>query len=65
MDEISTYNHNYYKCTISGNLIYEECDELNCEFRFWKITEDEKIWLGASEDDITAKDVIEIHSNWV
>jgi hypothetical protein len=64
LEDRSSYNHNYYQHHTTGQIIYEECDGLHVEFRFYEIVGNEKIWLGASEQDIT-EGLITIHPDWL
>ena len=64
LEDRSQYNHNYYQHQTTGQIIYEECDEVYGEYRFYEIINNENVWLGASDQDLT-EGLITIHPDWL
>jgi hypothetical protein len=64
LTERSVYNNNYFQHRETGEIIFEECDELYGEFTFYRCTENEQIFLGRSENDLTEETIV-IHPDWL
>lgn len=64
LTERSCYNNNYYMHRETGEIIFEECEELYGTFAFWRWSSTDEIFLGRSEQDIT-EGLITIHPDWL
>ena len=62
--ERSCYNNNYFQHRETGEIIFEKCNELAGSYDFYRIENNEQVWLGGSDQDLESG-LITIHPDWI